>query len=309
MNNIVVVIPCYSETSGGVKRMLRLAQQLHIHSYNVGLHIQKGMLKALLPINVTTGQRIIDLPNVKTIITYSDDPLINEYKQIENINLLVYMLSFGMAPEREKNVVESGAKILCSTQKIVDDIYSSLFLKPFKIGFSLDEQRSNFYLEDGYKREYLAIMYHSSESKNYKTAVEVCNEIDLPVIVFGQRPCEKINLPKRTESIYYNVNHATLRRIFNRSKLYLNTSLYEGLNLTPLEAMLCGCPSVLNNGANELYENVMFSGKSINNIISTCNLWIDNYALVNNKIIAEDARRTSEMHTWENVLSNLKGFL
>lgn len=306
---IIIVIPCYNETSGGIKRMLRLTEELHIRGYEVGLHIQQNRVFPKLPIKVTCGMPGESLPDCDTIISYSDDPYIKSYKKIlPNVNLLVYMLSFGMCIEREQAVVESGAKILCSTQKIVDEIKASLNIEVHKIGFSLDEQRKKFYLENS-NRTHITIMYHRSPSKNYDTARKVCDYFDLPVIVFGQRPFSKIKVPKNTESVFYNVDHSTLRRIFNRSMLYINTSLYEGLNLTPIEALLCGTPAILCDGSEEVFDTKSFNDNDIDEITKICENWIDNYLLVNHKIISDDAHKIAEKHTWEKVISNLREFL
>lgn len=306
---IIVVIPVYSETSGGIKRMLRLAEQLLIRGYDIGIHIQRVSKRLSLPVGLTYGTNVYsEFPSCDTVITYSDDPYIEEYQKIlPAVNLLVYMLSFGMCLEREVAVVRSGAKILCSTQKVVDEIEACLCRGVYKIGFSLDEHR-NCYFNEGRARKYISIMYHPAPKKNFALTRMVCDGLGLPVIVFGQRPAGlTITVPKNTQSIYYNAGYNTIRSILNRSRLFINMSESEGLNLTPFEAALCGTPSILCDGSDEIHDIENFVECNVDAAIKKSKRILKRR--VCSKSISENAYEVSKAHTWDTVINKLKGFL
>ena len=48
---------------------------------------------------------------------------------------------------------------------------------------------------------------------------------------------------------YFNASREQIRHLFNQSRVFISTSNSEGLNLTPVEATLCGCPAVVCDGA------------------------------------------------------------
>ena len=303
---IVVVIPGYSATSGGIKRMLRLVEQLHIRGYDVGLHVQRDDKQLQnLPIPVTYGVPSVRFQGCDTIISYSDDPYIESYRVLlPNVNLLVYMLSFGMCLERERKVLNSGATILCSTEKILNAVTTECF-KSYKIGFSLEEQVKNFYIDNPH-RGYATIMYHPAEAKKYDLACDVVDVLDKDVIVFGRKPVGNIRMPKRCRMFFVDVSSEVLRRIFNMSDLYVMPSVTEGLNLTPIEAALCGCTSVYCDGANEIYDNIAgcyWSDPDLDSMLRYCQFSEDQFTL------SEQAHSVAVRHTWGGVMKNLEAFL
>lgn len=63
-----------------------------------------------------------------------------------------------------------------------------------------------------------------------------------PLITFGQDPQLAIFAQHRH---IHNPDLKQLRSLYNTASAFLSTSLHEGLSLTPLEAMACGCPVVM----------------------------------------------------------------
>jgi glycosyltransferase involved in cell wall biosynthesis len=46
---------------------------------------------------------------------------------------------------------------------------------------------------------------------------------------------------------YKNINEIDLPALYNLATLFVSPSLYEGFGLPVLEAMACGCPTVISN--------------------------------------------------------------
>lgn len=127
------------------------------------------------------------------------------------------------------------------------------------IGNSIN--REEFFIEDNIeKNNDVLMLYHPAKIKNAKFGIDVLTSLkkqnsDFTATIFSSRqPVHKIpdwiNLKIRPE-----VNQ--LRRLYNQSKVYFNTSKWEGWGLTPMEAIACGCAvvAVKNNGITEFLKN------------------------------------------------------
>lgn len=95
------------------------------------------------------------------------------------------------------------------------------------------EQRSPFQI---------CMMYSQQEIKGTKYGMEALNIVkqkhpDLKVDLFGIFPKPE-NLP---EWITYYHDPSNLPDIYNNNSVFISNSLTEGMALTPLEAMFCGC--------------------------------------------------------------------
>jgi glycosyltransferase involved in cell wall biosynthesis len=98
-------------------------------------------------------------------------------------------------------------------------------------------------------------MYHDMPSKKYDVAVQVADilfdkGIIEGVISFGgSENYNKHKHPKGLKAYYGNATKSGVAEVFNQCKAYLMPSVSEGLNLTPIESTLCGCPAVICDGA------------------------------------------------------------
>lgn len=108
---------------------------------------------------------------------------------------------------------------------------------------------SKFYIETPIEKRELQIsmLYHKQERKGTIYGLEVIK------ILHKRYPNIKFTLfgfPKRTDDIpswieyYQNANNDCLRKIYNRSIIFLCPSLVEGYGLTGAESMACGCALV-----------------------------------------------------------------
>ena len=247
---IIFELPFYSSTCGGVLSTIRLAKEM-------GADVRFQRLTDENPnnigVNFTVGKPEL-FPACDWAISYSDNPHFSKLFTLRRIKRVgIFMQSYGMSITNERhNALNKKALVLCTTKKIEDAIIADGGTV-HRIGHGFE--MSNFYDMKLDRRNYIAIMYHNMESKRYDTAVKVAdmlydNGVIDAVISFGKSEgYDKHKHPKGLKLHFSNANVQEVSAIFNVCKAYLMPSVSEGLNLTPIEATLCGCPSVICDGA------------------------------------------------------------
>jgi glycosyltransferase involved in cell wall biosynthesis len=132
------------------------------------------------------------------------------------------------------------------------------------VGFGLDMKF--FYEHASIKREkYAALLYHYAPDKQYELGVRVCDELHKQGLINGTitfGTSQGYTNFKHPKSLVYNYLDATptqVREIFNKCSVFIMPSNTEGLNLTPIESTLCGCPAVICDGA---IDDVFFDGQT-----------------------------------------------
>ena len=309
MTNFIIDIPGIKNTSGGIQRMLEFSEVLFLY----------------YPSYVTIKGEAIDQIKDGYIVTFSDNPNINELcskAKEQNLRVIVYQLSYGMAIDRERKVVSHPDVIVCTStehirQKILNDPNVNIKNKQiYCISHSQEETLKNFFPEDKYyfninfrdenqyqhlflnqfnnpNRQFdVALMMHKSPDKRFKESFEYCKSQDLKIVLFGARLNQDLS---GTEQIFFNASAETVRWIFNNSKKFLNASLTEGLNRTGIEAMLCGCKPYIYDGC-EIYQDEQ-NCKFIKNFEEIH----ENFELIDYIKI----KKSLESYTWKNVLKNL----
>lgn len=265
MQRLVFELPRYANTSGGIRESLKFLDKFP-SNFSVSARFQR-LISATPPAdeNWTVGLPNSTFPECDACITYSDNPYLQDLVKLPQVKkVLLYMLSYGMAIERErKNVLTPGITVMCSTKKLEDAI-SKEGVKVHRVGFAIDQ--TGLYLDSSVERKnYLAILYHSSNDKRYSTAVSVANDLFARkkidgVITFGsENGYSDAIKPAGLVKHYSNANRDQIREIFNTCKCFLMPSVSEGLNLTPVESTLCGCPAVICDGA---IDELFYDGKT-----------------------------------------------
>ena len=121
--------------------------------------------------------------------------------------------------------------------------------------------KEEFFVESNIQRKNsLLMLYHPAKIKNVGFGIEVLKLLkkrdeNFSAIIFSARqPIHKI---PHWVKVIIRPDIATLRRLYNISKIYFSTSRWEGWGLTPMEAMACGCAvvAVKNQGISEFLEN------------------------------------------------------
>jgi GT2 family glycosyltransferase len=280
IKHIVMELPFYDKTSGGINRSLRIVMELPYYSKICG-GVRDSVLIAqqFTPTAELRFQRLISesnpaelstkwsvglpdesFPTCDICITYSDNLYLEKLVNLPQVGkVYILMLSYGMnLPVERANVLNPKVTVLCSSKKLEKAI-SEEKVKVYRLGLGLD--MSAMYVDKEIKRKkYLAILYNNMLMKKYTTAVEVANtlyknKIIDGVITFGREEGYS-NFPKPIGLVkhYAKATPDQIREIFNTCQCFLMPSVTEGLNLTPIESTLCGCPAILCDGAiNEVF--------------------------------------------------------
>jgi hypothetical protein len=316
MLKLVIELPKYSKTSGGIIGSILLAEKLPVSPM---IRIQKLVgVYPQLKNTWTVGLPDNTFPACDVCITYSDNPYLAELVALPQVKrVLIYMLSYGMAIERErKNILTENITVMCSTKKIEKAILAE-GVAVHRIGFALDMKDMRNTKRN--RKKYLAILFHTSLDKQYSTAVKIANLLYKEKIIDGVLSFGKdigyndFEHPKGLIKFYPNANRDEVRKIFNTCKCFLMPSVTEGLNRTPIESTMCGCPAILCDGAiDEIFFNnrncFIFKPNDINgmkrkveDIMLNFNTYSDPFRIHMKDIVKN--------YTWENVIANLNKLL
>jgi glycosyltransferase involved in cell wall biosynthesis len=226
------------------------------------------------------------------------------------------MLSYGMDIVSERRNIHLPLTVLCSSKKIEKAILAEN-VKVHRLGIGLEVSAfKNLHLK---RKNYLAIMYHDMDSKKYLTAVKVANtlfesQVIDGVISFGRiEGYEKNPKPKGLIRHYGNATAEQVNEVFNQCKCFLMPSVTEGINLTPMESALCGCPAVLCDGAiDEVFydkSNCLIARKeNMQDMITMTTQIINNFVDYSDSF-EKHMRETIKDMTWDKVVQNLKDIL
>jgi GT2 family glycosyltransferase/glycosyltransferase involved in cell wall biosynthesis len=332
--NIVFELPFYDSKSGGINRRLKIVAELPYYSTTSGgIHDSILMAQSFDPTmeirfqNLsrgyppqTIGAWSVGLPDetfpeCDICITYSDNPHLGKLVNLPQVRkVFILMLSYGMHLLVERaNVLNPKVTVLCSSKKLEKAIRTEK-VKVHRLGIGLD--MSEMYVDPNIRRKkYVALLYHSMPSKQYDTAVEVTNSLYNTgaidgVITFGLPDNYAAHRkPLGLVKHYDTATPTQIREIFNTCQCFLMPSLTEGLNLTPIEATLCGCPAVICDGAiNEVFFDktncLVVPVNDTKKMTEECLHVIDNYKQISESFRKDMLVRVSAM-TWPKVLETL----
>jgi glycosyltransferase involved in cell wall biosynthesis len=263
MNTIVIELPHANMCSGGITETLKFASELSMFDDNIQIRFTIDIKEKInIPFSYSSGIPDRLFPHCDAAITYSDYHYISQFSKLPQIkHKFVNMLSFGMSPTYEmQNIMTNNVTVLCSTKKI-ENLISKHNKKVHRIGFGLN--MIDMYIDTTIRRDdYMAILYHPNDDKRYNMSVDIANQLYKEkkikgAITFGvSQGYANTKKPDGLIRHYENANRTQIREIFNSCRCFLMPSITEGLNLTPIEATLCGCPSIIVDGAiGEIYFN------------------------------------------------------
>lgn len=269
-----------------------------------------------ITISYSVGLPDYTFPSADVVITYSDNPYTEFLARLPQVKkVIIYMLSYGMCFERErKNILNPRVTVTSSTLKIKKAIEDE-GVHCTCIGFGLGSKKY-FFVESKIERSrYASLLYHNSPDKQYSLGVEICNKLQQQglidgTIIFGSRnDFEKSKHPSKIISQYLDATQNEIRQVFNECSIFIMPSISEGLNLTPIEAALCGCPSVICDGA---FDDVFFDGKTC--VVAKKQDEEDifeksKYLLRHPKLAIEfrkNIEKTIKKFTWEKTINNIE---
>jgi hypothetical protein len=311
---IIFELPFYSNTCGGVLSTISLAKEM-------GAELRFQRLTNEMPVDIgvkfTVGKTEM-FPACDWAISYSDNPFFARLFNVRRVKRVgIFMQSYGMSIVQErKNALNKKALVLCTTKKIEDAIKADGG-NVHRIGHGFDLQ--HFYDKKWDRENYLAIMYHHMETKQYDVAVKVADVlyddgvID-GVITFGMS--DGYSQHKHPKGLVLHYSHADkdgVSEVFNQCKAYLMPSISEGLNLTPIEATLCGCPSVICDGAiGDIFidrYNCLVVNNSTDEMFKAVKSLIEDFNAASYDFMIEMKSIIAEIGSWDDVAYKLNELL
>jgi len=255
-----IELPHYHFAAGGIRDSIIVSETLKKMKFNVCLRFQKRFPnvdydKENFKIPYSVGLPDSTFPASKRVITYSDTPYGNALTALPQVKKVgILMLSYGMMIERELANVKNPKMIVMTTTKRTKRLIEKEGVTCHQVGFGTDYQ--NFYPEPNISRKKFAfLLYNPFLDKRYEFGVDIANKlcderlID-GVITFGMSMGYKDHKhPKKLIRHVVNAKRAEIRELFSSASLFIMPSVTEGLNLTPMEAVLCECPAILCDGA------------------------------------------------------------
>ena len=312
---IVFELPHSNSTSGGVRETLKIASKIP----NTSIRFQS--IKSEYPKisnKWTVGATDNTFPSCDVCVTYSDTKHLSELTSLPQVNkVFLNMLSYGMSLDRERKNIHTGKiTVLCSSKKIEKEILSE-GVRVHRIGFPLD--MNEMFNKNIDRKNYVALLYSPSEGKRYNIGVSVVDELYKKgviegVITFGTNDgYQNFKHPVGLVKHYVNANRFEINEIFNICKCFLMPSISEGINLTPVESTMCGCPSIICDGAiGEVFfdrknciitekDNILTMMKNVSDVITNFKQYSDSF-YNEMKLIVEE-------HTIEKVNNNFNKIL
>lgn len=107
--------------------------------------------------------------------------------------------------------------------------------------------------------DYILAVSSLDPRKNFGRLIEAFNKLNLPTIklvivgsvnkVFSDVNIKKLIQDNQLITFTGYVDQDELPSLYKNAKLFIYPSLYEGFGIPPLEAMICGCPTIVANVA------------------------------------------------------------
>lgn len=160
-------------------------------------------------------------------------------------------------------------------------------------------------------KKFILYIGNQKPHKNVDVLIKAMNNIN-SILVINGKPCDRVKslieemrLTKKIKFIGY-VDDEDLPCLYNLADVFVFPSLYEGFGLPPLEAMACGCNTIVSNSTC-LPEVVGDNG------IFVSNNNVEEYEKCINKVINDKDYNNKEKlidrakkFKWENMIEKIK---
>jgi GT2 family glycosyltransferase len=260
--NITLISPS-TNIHGGTKRLLMIANLLHLRGHQVNF-IRQYPSRELdwfdlgVPVmdvffNEETDVSEIEklLPDADVLITYGNNRanlVLNELSPRKGRKFQLFM-HFGIHDEELdiQNAKLDNFQLLCTTNWIGDQLALYAKSKPQRIDFGIHNDQ--FYPTRSTRPLRMGALYHHSEWKRTSDVIHAYQMIladseftNLKLILYGQEvdpdlqgvDCEYIYDPSQNE----------IREIYSSCAVWITPSLFEGIGMCSVEAMLCKTPLI-----------------------------------------------------------------
>lgn len=251
---------------GGLKTLQALATKLTDRNFSVCFAV-----KELDPVylnkdfNVVNIDYLDNLQNVRCVIAASVD-FANELIKLKNnlnfkhINLIQgpdYLMQSNFYNEETFSSYYEKSDLNLVVSPFLKNNFENYGIQNLEI-YPLGPDRNVFYDDFSTRSKTILVNCSPAELKGSKFSFSV-----LPILkknkwnIFGIGELSDVNLLNLFDEFYGRVNQYELSKIMRKSKIFLDLSVIEGLGLTPVEASLCGCISVISDrgGLQSFYKN------------------------------------------------------
>ncbi len=193
----------------------------------------------------------LKLPDTKYIITIHDlTPLLfKKFSSLKNILIFKEILKSAKIADKVIAVSNSTMNDLIDLANIPDDKISVIY-NP--VSLELKEQNQNKEKFQDVPAEYVFYAGGFDGNKNVETLLRALNFFQKPLVVTGlisdenKDKLKKLIKNKNRYLVYFTgyVSDEELAYLYNKAKLFVFPSLYEGFGYPPLEALKNGTPSI-----------------------------------------------------------------
>ena len=165
---------------------------------------------------------------------------------------------------------------------------------------------------DSTSRKYITFLYHENERKGCTYAIELIKRIHtmypyIGICMFGAISRGK-EIPSYVEYVE-KANGNKLLKIYNKTKIFVCTSLVEGFGLTGAESMACGAALVTTktNGSDEYavdgYNALVSAPRDVEGMFKNIKRLMDDEAY--RVYLAQNGVNTIRKFSWDNSIDNL----
>ena len=149
------------------------------------------------------------------------------------------------------NIANHSKHILTVSQYVKDDISKSYKIEPNKIDIIYNSYSNMFKKLPFEKEDYVLAVGSIEPRKNLIALIDIFKKTDMKLLIVGQKNkvFSEFNLEKLPKNIIFTgyVDDKELVELYNKAKIFVYPSLFEGFGIPPLEAQACGTPVICSN--------------------------------------------------------------
>ncbi|WP_338595364.1 glycosyltransferase family 4 protein [Clostridium baratii] len=180
--------------------------------------------------------------------------------------------------------------------------------KPITNKDELDIIKKKYRLPD----QFVLYIGNQKPHKNLETLVKAMKDVN-SILILNGKPCDsiqnlinKMNLEDKVKFIGY-VDDCDLPYLYNLANIFVFPSLYEGFGLPPLEAMACGCKTIVadSTALPEIVGNCAIKFETLN--VNELSNKINSMGSEEYDIKAGISR--SKIFSWDNMVNDIVNIL
>lgn len=324
----ITIISPSTNIHGGTKRLLMIAKLLHLRGHSVNFIRQyKSRKLDWFDLDVPVIDLFFDeheklevlegeMPNADILISYGNNRanhILDQLSEKKGKKFQLFM-HFGI---HDKDLDIKNAKLenfqsLCTTSWIKDQLIKLVNSRPMLIDFGVHNDQ---FFPTRSKRPFrIGTLYHKSSWKRTKDALLAYKLVtaepafkDLQLILYGQEPdpdLEGINC-----EYVFDPSQNQIRDIYSSCAAWVMPSLFEGIGMCSVEAMLCKTPLItVDTGGSRDFcnsNNAVIISKKAPKAIADGIKWVFQNPTQASEM-AEIAYRDICTHTWSNSIDLLE---